>query len=124
MYLCLIKQCINEAAMDSRLLSGTVDTLLLEVISGGATYGYEIAQTVLARSRGYFELTEGSLYPALHRLERQKYLESFWKEADGRERKYYRLTPAGRVALAAKKKEWRQFVAGASGILGGADGVA
>jgi len=110
--------------MDSRLLSGAVDTLLLEVISGGATYGYEIAQTVLARSRGYFEITEGSLYPALHRLKRRKYLESFWKEADGRERKYYKLTPAGRTALAAKKKEWRQFVAGAQGILGGADGVA
>lgn len=110
--------------MDSRLLSGTVDTLLLEVISGGATYGYEIVQTVLARSRGYFEITEGSLYPALHRLERQKYLESFWKEADGRERKYYKLTPAGRTALAAKKKEWKQFVAGAQAILGGADGMA
>jgi DNA-binding PadR family transcriptional regulator len=110
--------------MDSRLVSGAVDTLLLEVISGGATYGYEIAQTVLARSRGYFEITEGSLYPALHRLERQKYLESFWKEADGRERKYYKLTPAGRSALTAKKREWRQFVAGAQGILGGADGVA
>jgi DNA-binding PadR family transcriptional regulator len=94
------------------------------VISGGATYGYEIAQTVLARSRGYFEITEGSLYPALHRLERQKYLESFWKEADGRERKYYKLTPAGRTTLAAKKKEWRQFVAGAQAILGGTDGVA
>lgn len=110
--------------MDSRLLSGTVDTLLLEVISGGVTYGYEIAQTVLAKSRGYFEITEGSLYPALHRLERQKYLDSFWKEADGRERKYYKLTPAGRTALAARKKEWRQFVAGAQAILGGADGVA
>lgn len=110
--------------MDSRLLSGAVDTLLLEVISGGSTYGYEIAQTVLARSRGYFDITEGSLYPALHRLERQKYLESFWKDAGGRERKYYKLTSAGRTALAAKKKEWHQFVAGAQGILGGADGMA
>jgi DNA-binding PadR family transcriptional regulator len=110
--------------MDSRLLSGTMETLLLEVISGGPTYGYEISQSVLDRSRGYFEITEGSLYPALHRLERQKFLESFWKEADGRGRKYYRLTPAGRTALAAKKKEWRQFASGVQGILGGADGMA
>ncbi len=110
--------------MDSRLLSGTVDTLLLEVISHGATYGYEIAQTVLDRSRGYFEITEGSLYPALHRLERQKFLEAFWKEADGRERKYYKLTPAGRAALAAKKKEWEKFVGGVQGVLGGANGMA
>jgi len=110
--------------MDSRLLSGAVDTLLLEVISEGSTYGYEIAQTMLARSRGYFAITEGSLYPALHRLERRKYLESFWKDADGRQRKYYKLTAAGRSTLVAKKKEWRQFVAGAQRILGGADGVA
>src|SRR5215472_13445215 len=110
--------------MDSRMLWGTVDMLILEIISAGPSYGYQIAQTVLERSRGYFEITEGSLYPALHRLERQKYLESFWKEADGRERKYYKLTPAGRAALAAKKKEWKQFVAGARAILGGADGVA
>ena len=110
--------------MDSRLLSGTVDTLLLEVISDGPTYGYAIAQTVLGRSRGYFEITEGSLYPALHRLERQKLVDSFWKEADGRDRKYYKLTPAGRTALVAKKKEWRQFVGGVQGILGGANGVA
>jgi transcriptional regulator len=104
--------------MDSRLLSGTVDTLLLEVISEGPTYGYAIAQTVLGRSRGYFEITEGSLYPALHRLERQKLVDSFWKEAEGRERKYYKLTPVGRRALEAKKKEWQQFVAGVQGILG------
>ena len=95
--------------MDSRLLWGTVDLLILEVISGGPTYGYEIVQTVLSRSRGYFEITEGSLYPALHRLERQKLLASFWQEADGRDRKYYKLTPAGRAALVAKKEEWKQF---------------
>ncbi|MBI3865337.1 MAG: PadR family transcriptional regulator [Planctomycetia bacterium] len=110
--------------MDWRLVSGTVDTLLLEVISEGPTYGYSIAQTVLARSEGYFEITEGSLYPALHRLERQKFLESFWKEADGRERKYYKLTPAGRTALTAKKKEWKRFAKGVQGVLGGADGLA
>ena len=110
--------------MDSRLLSGTVDTLLLEVISHGATYGYQIAQTVLDRSHGYFDITEGSLYPALHRLERQKLLESFWKDAEGRDRKYYKLTPAGRAALAAKKQEWEQFVVSVRGVLGGASGMA
>ena len=110
--------------MDSRLLSGTVDTLLLEVVSAGPTYGYEITQRVTSRSEGYFHLKEGSLYPALHRLERQKYVESFWKEAEGRERKYYKLTPAGRTALAAKKKEWQQFASGVQGVLGGADGMA
>jgi len=106
--------------MDSRLLWGTVDMLILEVISQGPTYGYQIAQTVLGQSKGYFEITEVSMYTALHRLERQKLLESFWQEADGRDRKYYKLTPAGRKALAAKKQEWRQFSSSVQGIVGGA----
>lgn len=104
--------------MDSRLLWGTVEMLVLEVASNGPTYGYEIAQTVCSRSRGYFELKEGSLYPALHRLERQKLLASFWREVDGRRRKYYRLTTAGAEALAARKQEWRSFSTGVQGVLG------
>ena len=103
--------------MDSRLLWGMVDTLILEVIAGGPTYGYEIAQTVLARSRGYFEITEGSLYPALHRLERQKLLASLWKEADGRERKYYKLTAKGRRQLASEERNWERIAAAVTRIL-------
>ena len=104
--------------MDSRLLSGTVDTLLLEVISEGPTYGYAIAQTVLGRSRGYFEITEGSLYPALHRLERQKLLSASWAEFEGRRRKYYDITPAGRSWLAARRQDWQSFTSGVNGVLG------
>ena len=63
--------------VDSRLLWGAVEMLMLEVISHGPTYGYEIAQTVGGRSQGYFELKEGSLYPALHRLESQKLVKSW-----------------------------------------------
>ncbi|MSR60644.1 MAG: PadR family transcriptional regulator [Planctomycetaceae bacterium] len=104
--------------MDSRLLWGTVEMLILEVISHGPTYGYEIAQTVCGRSKGYFELKEGSLYPALHRLERQKYLSSLWREIEGRRRKYYRVTAAGEKALAARKQEWKSFATGVQGVLG------
>src|SRR5579872_4303751 len=104
--------------MDSRLLWGTVDTLILELVSAGPTYGYEIAQSILSKSGGSFEITEGSLYPALHRLERQKLLASFWKEADGRDRKYYKLTPAGRAALAERRKDWKKFASGVAAILG------
>ncbi|MDA0833682.1 MAG: PadR family transcriptional regulator [Planctomycetota bacterium] len=104
--------------MDSRLLTGTVEMLILEVISEGPSYGYQIAQTVLARSRGYFELKEGSLYPALHRLERQKHLAANWNETDGRRRKYYKLTAAGSKALATKKQEWTAFSKGVQGVLG------
>ena len=60
--------------MDSQFLGSAVEMLILEVAGQGPTYGYEAAQTVGERSNGYFELKEGSLYPALHRLERQKLL--------------------------------------------------
>ena len=70
------------------------------------------------RSQGYFELKEGSLYPALHRLERQKLLLASWREADGRRRKYYELTDAGHAELASRKRSWLSFAAGVDGVLG------
>lgn len=106
--------------MDSRLLWGTVEMLILDVVSHGPTYGYEISQTVCGRSQGYFELKEGSLYPALHRLERQKLLTAYWREIDGRRRKYYKLTTAGQKALDTRKQEWQAFATGVQGVLGGA----
>ena len=110
--------------MDSRLLWGTVEMLILEVISHGSTYGYEIVQTVTGRSNSYFELKEGSLYPALHRMERQKLLKSFWQQAEGRRLKYYKITPAGRKVLETKRQEWSQFAHGVNGVLGGEGGLA
>ncbi len=105
--------------MDSRLLWGTVDMLILDVVSRGPTYGYEITQRVLECSRGYFELKEGSLYPALHRIERRKLLSAYWVDTeDGRRRKYYKLTAAGGRALAAKREEWTRFTAGVNDVLG------
>ena len=104
--------------MDSKFLGSAVEMLILEVAGQGATYGYELAQTVAERSNGYFELKEGSLYPALHRLERQKLLRSFWREAEGRRRKYYELTQAGRAELTARKKSWLSFTSGVNGVLG------
>ena len=107
--------------MDSRLLSGAVEMLMLEVISHGPTYGYEIAQTVDNRSNGYFAMKEGSLYPALHRLEQQKLVNSSWREVEGRRRKYYELSAAGTKVLAAKKQEWQAFANGIHGVLGHGD---
>ncbi len=104
--------------MDSHFPGSAVEMLLLEVIAHGPTYGYEITQTVAERSNGYFALKEGSLYPALHRMERAKLLRSFWREADGRRRKYYELTDAGRAELAARKRSWQSFAAGVAGVLG------
>jgi PadR family transcriptional regulator PadR len=104
--------------MDSHFPGSAVEMLILEVIAHGPTYGYQITQTVAERSQGYFELKEGSLYPALHRMERQKLLRASWSEGDGRRRKYYELTDAGRADLAARKRSWQSFAAGVSGVLG------
>src|ERR1700678_1674628 len=104
--------------MHSQSVGSAVEMLILEVAGQGPTYGYELAQTVGERSNGYFELKEGSLYPALHRLERQKLLRSFWRDADGRRRKYYELTETGRAELASRKKSWLSFTAGVNGVLG------
>jgi PadR family transcriptional regulator len=107
-----------ERIMDSRLLWGTVEMLILEVVSGGSTYGYLIAQAVMSRSDGYFELKEGSLYPALHRMERQKLLRATWSESDeGRRRKYYKLTSAGQKALNKKREDWSRFSKGVERVL-------
>jgi len=104
--------------MDSGFLNGSVDLLLLAVVAEGPSYGYEITQSVLTRSGGLFVLKEGSLYPALHRLEREKLLESYWTEHDGRRRKYYRLTAGGRKTLLSRKREWSAFADGMNGVLG------
>lgn len=109
--------------MDPKLITGTLETLMLEVISHGPSYGYEIVQTVLSRSGGRFALKEGSLYPALHRLERQKLLKANWDECEGRRRKYYRVTPAGRELLEARRKDWQAFAAGVNGVLGLEQGI-
>lgn len=74
-------------------------------------YGYEIAQQLAERSDGYFEVKEGLLYPTLHRMQRSGWLKSEWQVVDGRRRKYYALTAAGREALGLQAAEWQTFVA-------------
>jgi transcriptional regulator len=111
--------------MDSRLLWGTVEMLILEVLSRGDSYGYQISQMVNGSSGGYFDLKEGSLYPALHRMERGRHLSSYWTDtAEGRRRKYYRLTPKGKAALKARREEWGRFSSAVGGVLGASHALA
>lgn len=97
-------------APDPDLMRGTLDTILLEVISRRPMYGYEICKAMNTRTKGYFDLREGSLYPALHKLERDGHLKSYWEQTDaGRRRKYYQITDSGSEALAHKRDQWKQF---------------
>ena len=100
------------------LIRGTLDTILLETAAAQPMYGYQICKTVNRKTNGFFELREGSLYPALHKLERQGLLRSRWVEADeGRRRKYYEITPKGQKARVAKRAEWQQFSAAMEALL-------
>ena len=106
--------------MDPKLISGTVEMMILQVLIAEPTYGYKITQEVLERSKGAFQLKEGSLYPALHRMEGDGMLTSYWVETEsGRRRKYYRITAAGKEALAAKVADWKGFSASVNAVLGG-----
>jgi transcriptional regulator len=93
------------------LLQGTLDMLILRTLRWGPQHGYGISQTVRAQSDQVLQLETGSLYPALHRLEKQGWVTSEWKKTESNQRaKYYRLTAAGRKQLAAEHARWEQLV--------------
>jgi len=101
------------------LLRAALEPVVLEVISGGATYGYEIARAIQQHSEGKLCAQEGTLYPALHRLEKQRLLKAQWKTSpEGRRRKHYALTAEGRRRLEALRVEWKLFSKTVGRILG------
>src|SRR5689334_3972033 len=104
--------------MRADLLRGHVDALLLAVLADAPGHGYELNQRLVARSGGELDVNEGSLYPALHRLERGGLVESEWNAGDGRRRRVYRLTRSGRRAVTASRQEWRMFASAVQKVLG------
>jgi transcriptional regulator len=95
-----------------QLLQGTLDMLVLRTLLLGAAHGHEIAKHIQRTSEEVLQVEHGSLYPALHRLERKGWVISAWETAKDRNRqfKYYRLTPAGRQQLATEESRWQQLV--------------
>jgi len=97
-------------ALKSDLPQGTLDLLILKIVALGPVHGYAIAQRLQQVSRDVVQVPQGSLYPALHRLENRKLLAASWKASEtGRDAKFYRLTPAGRAALEAETASWKQI---------------
>lgn len=107
--------------MDNRkadLLQGTLDLLVLKTLAQGPLHGYGIAQKILVTSRQVLEVQQGSLYPALHRLERKGLVKSEWKESEnGRMAKVYALTKDGKKRLADELKEWARYAAAINWVL-------
>src|SRR5918994_4097781 len=107
----------------SDLPQGTLDLLILKVLALGPLHGYAVAQRLQQVSRDVVQVTQGTLYPALHRLENRKLLAAEWKMSDtGREAKFYRLTRAGRAHMAREHASWQRLTEAIGVILKAAEG--
>ncbi len=100
------------------LLQGTLDLLVLQTLTWGPQHGYGIAHVIRAGSRDALQVDTGSLYPALHRLEREGAVASEWKTSENKQRvKVYRLTPQGRRKLTQERSRWDRLMEAMSGVL-------
>ena len=98
------------AKQKTDLLQGTLDLLVLKILDLGPTHGWDISQRIQQISRDVLRVNQGSLYPALHRLEQQGWISSAWGTSDNnRQAKFYKLTAAGRRQLDAETKTWERF---------------
>ena len=110
----------NIMKISKELLKGSTSIMILKIISEGDSYGYQITQTLYKRSNEFLKLNEGTLYPILHSMEKEKYIESYLgKSETGRERKYYRITALGRLHLSSQIQEWELFSSSVTRILNG-----
>jgi PadR family transcriptional regulator PadR len=105
--------------MKGQALKGHLDLLLLAVLANGAKHGYAVIEDLRERSGDTFDLPEGTVYPALHRLERAGYLTSAWSVVQGRRRRTYRLTDKGRGALGEQSRVWSEFSNAIASVLKG-----
>ncbi len=103
---------------ERELLKGSTDCLVLSVINDRPTYGYALIRELKSRSSGYFRFREGTLYPALHRMEKEELIEGRWQTLpNGQERRYYYITERGREALEHKLLTWSDFSAAVKSVL-------
>jgi PadR family transcriptional regulator, regulatory protein PadR len=99
-------------------LNGQLDPLILATLAEEPAHGYAILQRLKHRSGGAFDLAEGTIYPALHRLERDGLLSSSWSAQNGRRRRVYTLTRAGRATLIQRRRDWLEFAHAVEAVLG------
>jgi DNA-binding PadR family transcriptional regulator len=103
--------------MRGDVLKNHLELLVLTALETGPGHGYSIIRAIRERSDGEFELLEGSLYPVLHRLERDGLVTSSWSEVGGRRRRVYELRPGGRAALEERQGNWRRFERAMNSVL-------
>jgi PadR family transcriptional regulator, regulatory protein PadR len=103
--------------MRSDAVNGQLDALILATVADEPAHGYVILQRLKSRSGGAFDLAEGTIYPALHRLERDGLLASQWATETGRRRRVYRMTRMGRASLVQRRREWATFSGAVEAVL-------
>jgi DNA-binding PadR family transcriptional regulator len=103
---------------DAQALKGHLDVLLLASLADGPRHGYAVKEALRERSNGRFDLPTGTVYPALHRLERAGLIDGSWEVAGGRRRRRYRLTPAGERKLVGDRANWHAFAGAVTTLLG------
>ncbi len=109
--------------MAGDLYTGTLDLLILQVLSAGPMHGYRIAHRIRDRSEGVLDVEQGALYPALHRLNRKGLIVGEWGETEtGRRARFYRLSPKGRTALETEGARWHEHIRAVHAVLGKAEG--
>jgi PadR family transcriptional regulator PadR len=116
---CLLLMAKHERYQNRiELLQGTLDMLILRALSWGPEHGYGISQAIRTGSSDVLHAETGSLYPALHRLEKHGWVKSEWSQSENRQRaKYYRLTPSGRKQLVAEHSRWKQMSAAIASLM-------
>lgn len=103
--------------MPTDQVKGQLDLMLLGVLQDGPRHGYSVITALNQRSDGTFDLPEGTVYPALHRLEHAGLLTSDWEAVNGRRRRLYQLTPAGLAALVEARSRWDHFISAVEAVL-------
>lgn len=104
--------------MQREVLKGHVELLLLAALEGAPAHGYRLVDVLRERSDGAFDLAEGTVYPALYRLELAGLVASRWEHVDGRRRRVYRLTRGGRAQLRRRREGWEAYVQAVRAVLG------
>jgi transcriptional regulator len=108
-----------EQSAKNDLVQGTLDMLILKSLSGGPLHGYAIVRRIQRASDDFLKVEEGSLYPALHRMERRGWIDAQWGLSEtNRKAKYYRLTAAGRAQLKVAARNWARIVEAIAGVMG------
>ncbi len=116
------RRTAKTAGYLGELLRGNTDSLLLALIGYSPMYGYSLMKEIEARTNGRLRFKDGTIYPALHRLEQEGLIKGEWVSANGLERRYYSLTEKGEQVLVQRKKQWRQFSTAVNRIIDSSGG--